>query len=378
MKNKNITLGIVGGGQLGRMLVEAAKKLNIKTIVLDPTPQSPAAQVANEQIVGDFKDGRKIRLLAKKSDFITFEIESANAKTLQKLVESGYHIQPDPRTLETIQDKLLQKQFLLANSLPSAQFTQVSSYADIIKAAEYLGYPLVLKARFHGYDGRGNAIINSKKDIKSALVKLKGKKLYLEKYIHFKKELAIQIVRNTKGQTRTFPIVETIQKNNICHIVKYPASVQFQVQKQAKMLAKKTVSALFGAGVFGIEMFLTKENKVLINEIASRVHNSGHWTIEGCQTSQFDEHIRAVCNISLKSTKPKVKAAVMINILGDRNEPAKLKGLQKVKKLPGVYVHIYGKFETRKERKMGHITVIDKSLKSAFKKAQKARSLISI
>jgi 5-(carboxyamino)imidazole ribonucleotide synthase len=378
MKSKNITLGIVGGGQLGRMLAEAAKKLGIKTIVLDPTPNSPAAQVADEQIIGDFKDGAKIKLLAKKSDFITFEIESANSKALKNLVNQDYKIQPDPKTLEVIQDKLSQKNFLLANNLPCAQFDQVSGRKDIEKAAEYLGYPLVLKARFHGYDGRGNAVIKSKIDISPALSKLKGKKLYVEKYIPFEKELAIQIVRNTKGKTVTFPLVETIQKNNICHIVKYPAQVSPKVEKQARQLSQKTVKALYGAGVFGIEMFLTKEDSVLINEIAPRVHNSGHWTIEGCTASQFEEHVRAVCNMPLKSARPKTKAAVMINILGKRSGPAKARGLEKIQKMPGVFVHIYGKFETRVERKMGHITVLGNNLQSCLKKAVIARSLISI
>ena len=237
---------------------------------------------------------------------------------------------------------------------------------------------MVLKARFHGYDGRGNVVIKGEKDIKSALEKLKGKKLYVEKFIPFKKELAIQIVRNIQGKTMAFPLVETVQKNNICHIVKYPSKVTPSVEREAKILSQKTMTALHGAGVFGIEMFLTNDNKVLINEIAPRVHNSGHWTIEGCQTSQFEEHIRAVCNLPLKPIKPKTKSAVMINILGNRNGSAKLNGLEKIQSMPGVFVHIYGKFETRIERKLGHITVIGKTIDECLKKAQKARALITI
>lgn len=373
----NQVLGIVGGGQLGRMLALAGKQMNIKTIVLDPTPQSPAGKVT-DQIVGNYKNSASINKLAKLVDFMTFEIEGANAKVLNKLAKDGFKINPSPQSLEIIQDKLMQKQFLLSNELPLAEFAPVKTETDIKKVSSYLGYPLILKARFHGFDGRGNALIKSQKDIRSAMQKLKGKKLLVEKYIPFKKELAIQAVRSEDGSIRTYPLVETVQKNGICNVVKYPAGSTKKVESIAKNIATTIVKLFTGAGIFGVEMFETKEGKVLVNEIAPRVHNSGHWTIEGSFASQFENHIRAVTNRPLKSADAKVKAAVMINILGNRNGRAHPKGLEKARKITGVYVHLYDKTQTRKERKMGHITVVGNNLETVYKKALEARSLVSI
>lgn len=370
-------LGIVGGGQLGRMLVEAAQKLKISTIVLDPTPNSPAGQIT-DQIVGDFKNPVQIRKLAKHVSYLTFEIEGANAKVMQQLEGEGIKVSPRAQTLSTIQDKLLQKQFLLANNLPTGQFIAVKNEEDIKRAAEYLGYPLILKSRFHGYDGRGNAIIKSPADIKKAIAKLKGKKVYLEKFLQLKNEFAIQIARSNKGDIKVYPIVNTIQKNGICHIVKFPADIPESVDKLVVEIAQKTVSLLPGAGVFAIEFFQAQTGKILINEIAPRVHNSGHWTIEGAYASQFENHVRAVVNMPLASTKPKVKAAVMINILGKRNGKAKIRGINKVRKTDSTYVHFYGKFETRVERKMGHITVTGSNVNACLNKAIRVRRLIYI
>lgn len=370
-------LGIVGGGQLGRMLAEAAKKIKVETIVLDPTDNSPAGQIT-DQIVGDYKNYQKILELAKRVNYLTFEVEGANAKALTKLATNGMGVNPKGDTLEMIQDKLVQKEFLLANNIPVAQFVAVQTEKDIQRAAEYLGYPLVLKTRFHGFDGRGNALIGKLEDIPIALKKLAGKKLYVEKYIAFTNELAVQIVRDRQGMTKEYPLVETFQENDICHTVKFPTSISAKAQKSALKLAKKTVDLLEGAGVFAVEMFLTTDNIILINEIAPRVHNSGHWTIEGCQTSQFENHVRAVTDLPIKSTGPKVKSAVMINILGKRNGLANKVDAKTIQKLHGVYVHIYGKFETRVDRKMGHITVVGNNLNQCLKKAEKVRQAISI
>ena len=304
------------------MLVQSAKKLNIKTIVLDPTPNSPAGKVADKQIVGDYKDAKQIEKLARLVRFLTFEIESANSQILIKIKKDGVRVEPPGETFEIIQDKLLQKEFLKKNKIAVAPFAKVDSAKDITDAAKLFKYPLILKARFHGYDGRGNANIKNEKQIKTALNKLNSRKIYLEKYIPFKKELATQVVRTATGEIKVYPIVETIQKNNICHIVIAPAIINKKIQLAASKLAKKTVAKLKGAGVFGIEMFLTKNNEVLVNEIAPRVHNSGHYTIEGAQTSQFEQHVRAVCKMPLGKVKMTAKSAVMINILGERNGKA--------------------------------------------------------
>ncbi len=375
MKNR---IGIVGGGQLGKMLTLEAKKMGFHVTVIDPTPKSPSGQVADEQIVAPYNDEKAIRELAKKSDYMTFEIELANAQILNELSKKGIVINPSAKTLEIIKDKLLQKQFLKKSAMPVADFTAVETKEDIKKVAQKFKYPILLKARFDAYDGRGNALIKNEKDIDRGLEKLRERKLYVEKFMQFTKELAIMVARNTKGEIKTYPVVETIHKNNICHTVIAPAPVTTRIHKKAKRLATKVMKKLKGAGVFGIEMFLTKGNKIFINELAPRVHNSGHYSIEGCVTSQFEQHIRAITGMPLGNTDMLMPASVMVNILGDRQGSAEVKGLEKALKIPNVSVHIYGKMDTKHERKMGHVTAIDKDLKSALIKAKLARRYISI
>lgn len=371
-------VGIVGGGQLGRMLAFEAKRLGFHVTILDPTPNSPAGQVSDEQIVADYKDEKAIRQLAVKSDYLTFEIELANADILDKLSKKGVVINPSAKTLNIIKDKFRQKQFLRTSKIPTVPFLEINNREDILKAGEIFKYPMVLKARFDGYDGRGNAAIRKISDIDKAIEKLKGRKLYVEKFIPFKKELAVIVVRSIKGEIVVYPVVETVHKNNICHLVIAPGKFPDLVKKQAQNLAKKVMQSLKGAGVFGIEMFQARDTKVLINEIAPRVHNSGHFTIEACVTNQFEQHIRAITGMPLGSTDMVVSNAVMINILGERKGRAVVKNLDKVLAIPNVGVHIYGKMETREERKMGHITVIGKSRVEVLKKALKARRLINI
>lgn len=372
------TIGIVGGGQLGRMLTFEAKKMGFTVMVLDPTPQSPAGQVADYQIIADYKDEKAIYELAQKSDIITFEIELANDKALQELIKKGKSVNPNPKTLSIIRDKFIQKKFLKKHKIPVAHFIEVTSEKDILQAAKKLGYPFLLKARTDAYDGRGNAKIFSEKDIKKGLVKLSGRSLYVEKNVQFVKELSVVVARSTTGEIKTYPVVETIHKNNICHIVIAPAQISKKEQRKARFIATRAMQALKGAGVFGIEMFLTQDGSVLINEIAPRVHNSGHFTIEGSATSQFEQHIRAISGMPLGSTDMVHSAAVMINILGERAGLAKVKGLEKALKLKNTTVHIYGKKDTKPERKMGHITATGDDIMETLKRAKKARSLISI
>jgi len=371
-------IGIVGGGQLGKMLTMEAKKLGFTVIILDPTRKSPASQISDYQLVADFKNEKAIQRLAELSDFITFEIELANADILNEISKKGIKVNPSAKTLNIIKDKLKQKQFLQINKIPVARFEEARSKEEIVEVAKKLGYPLLLKARFDAYDGRGNVLIKNEKDIDDALNKLANRPLYTEEFINFEKELAVVVARSIKGEIVTYPVVETIHKNNICHIVLAPAPIEDSIQKKARYLAAKVMKVLKGAGVFGIEMFLDKNGGVLINEIAPRVHNSGHFTIEGCVTSQFEQHIRAITGMPLGKTEMKFPAAVMINILGERQGKADVKGLEKALKIPNTSVHIYGKEETKIERKMGHITVIDQSLKNALKKARLARKYIYI
>lgn len=370
------TLGIVGGGQLGLMLAEAANTLGMQTIVLDPTPDCPASKAAR-QVVGDFHDFDTVMAFGKEADVLTFEIESANADALAALSRGGLPVHPTPGTLAFIKDKLLQKNFLYDRNIPVAPFMEIERIEDAIEAGERFGFPYVLKARSGGYDGRGNATITRAEDIASAFEKLAGAKLYAEAFVNFSKELAVVAVRTTEGDIRTYPVVETIHERHICLEVLAPAPVSEDVRKKAETLAHNVLESFEGAGVFAIEMFL-RNGEVLVNEIAPRVHNSGHLTIEACETSQFENHVRAVTGMPLGSTALVAPAAVMLNILGERVGPAEPKGIEEAKALGGVSVHIYGKKETKPDRKMGHLTTIANSLPEARAKAEDAWRRVSI
>jgi len=371
-------LGIVGGGQLGRMLAFDAKKLGFSVIVIDPTPQSPAGQVADRQIVADYDDEAAIRQLAAEVDYLTFEIESAGADVLEALAAEGVAISPSPKTLGMIKDKLRQKRFLCGAGIPVAEFAPADSVTAVKQVAKEFGYPLLLKARFGAYDGRGNVVINSEGEVATAWEKLGGRELYLERFVPFTKELAVIIAGSMAGDTVVYPVVETVHRHNICHLVYAPARVASGVRQAATGLAERVARELSGAGVFAIEMFVTEDGVVLVNEIAPRVHNSGHLTMEASATPQFEQHIRAVTGLPLGTTALKVPAAVMVNVLGERSGVATAQGLAAALAIPGVSVHLYGKAETRPERKMGHITAFADTIEAAEAKALAARKAISI
>lgn len=371
------TIGIIGGGQLGRMLCLAAQKLGFKVVVLDPTPKSPAALVADKHIVGSFKDKEAILKLANESDYLTFEIEGVNLEALEEIEKSGKPIHPSPRILKIIKDKFAQKTFLINNEIPVAPFALIESEDDALKQGEIFGYPFLLKSRFDAYDGRGNFVVKTKEDVSEAFKKLSGS-LYSEKFVPFAKELAVVSARDNTGRVESFEVVETVHKNNICHIVYHPAGVSEDVKLKAREVASKVLESLNGVGVFAVELFLTNENEILVNEIAPRVHNSGHHTIEAYSASQFEQHIRAVTGLPLIKPEPEAPAAVMVNILGERSGQAEYKGGEEAESESGVKVHIYGKMETREERKMGHVTALGNNQEEALKKAVDARNKITI
>jgi 5-(carboxyamino)imidazole ribonucleotide synthase len=376
MKNR---IGIIGGGQLGRMMTIEAKKMGFYVTILDPVPHSPAGQVADEQIIAGYNEEKAIIDLANKVDFITFEIENTNGEFLDDLEKKTHCIiNPTGKSWRLFQDKLEQKKLFEKGNIPQAKYIEIKEKEDLQKAKKLLGFPFLLKARFDAYDGRGNFVIKNEKDIESAWNIFNGKKLYAEAYIAFDKELAVMIARSDKGKTVAYPVVETIQKNNICHFVFAPAQITAKAYRASISLAVKTIKLLKGAGVFGIEMFKTPDDRVYINEIAPRVHNSGHYTIEGCVTSQFEQHIRAITGLPLGKTTMKFPAAVMANILGDRFGKIDVQGLDNALRIPNVSIHIYGKKETKHERKMGHITVVEKTISKALKKARHAKKLITI
>jgi len=349
-------LGIIGGGQLGMMITEAAKNLSeyiSEITVLDPTENCPAAQAGAKQIVGDFKDEIAILKLAEQSDIITYEIESGNTDVLSKLKAK---IEPSPSTLGIIQDKLSQKIFLSENGLPISQFYEITSLDDLREKIKDLGLPVLLKSRRDAYDGRGNFKITSSDEIEKAYQHFDGKSLMVEKFVNFKMEVSVIAARNTKGDIATYPLVENIHENNILKMTIAPARVSDDVISNAGDIAKKTMQVLKGAGVFGIEMFIDQDNKILINEIAPRVHNSGHHTLQSCKTSQFEQHLRAILGLDLGSTDL-VHKTVMYNILGPDGFEGKYKPVQLEK--DGVYLKMYGKNVSKPQRKLGHFNVVD-------------------
>ena len=372
------TIGIVGGGQLGRMLTLSAHQMGYKVVVVDPIENCPAYQVGATQIKADLKDSNAIKKLAKSSDVITLEIEHVDVDTLEELANSGFPVHPSPTTVKIINDKLLQKQFLQKSKIPVAPFVGIDNEADARKALKQFNGKMLIKTRQGGYDGRGNIVVDSPSKIKQALKQFAGQPVYAEEYIPFSKELAAMVARTTNGEIKLYPVVETVHKRNICIEVLVPADVNDKTTKKAEAVVKKVAKNLNGAGVFGIELFLTKKGSVIVNEIAPRVHNSGHYTIEANSTSQFEQHIRAVLGLPLGSTELVVNNAAMVNILGERDGPTAVTGLDKSLKIPNVKVHIYGKSPTKIDRKMGHITATGKTLQSAKLKANKARRNLSV
>jgi 5-(carboxyamino)imidazole ribonucleotide synthase len=371
------TIGIVGGGQLGRMLTEAAAVLGFKAVVVDPGRDCPAAQAGAEQIIGDLYDETALKALSERSDYITVEIEHLDARLLDGIAKTGKPVNPAAATIRLIQDKYLQKVFLRDAGIPVADFTEVSDIASAEKALKEFGGKMLLKSRHGAYDGRGNAVISGPDEIGPAMKTL-GDRLYAEKFVPFKKELAVMVARDIRGDVATYPVTETIHERNICVETFTPAEISAETAEQAARFAKDVAEHLEGAGVFGIEMFLGGGDEILVNEVAPRVHNSGHYTIEACETSQFEQHVRAITGMELGPADMKVPAAVMINILGERDGPTQIKGLEEAQAIPDTAVHLYGKSPTKVDRKMGHITATGETVEEARERAEKARKLIDV
>ena len=367
-------LGIIGGGQLGMMITEAAKKMPehiSKIIVLDPTENCPASQVGAEQIIANFKDEKAIQELAEKSDIITYEIESGNSDVL-KSVENKSEINPLPETLKIIQDKFLQKTFLSENKIPIPEFIQITSMVDLQKGLDKFGYPSLLKARRDAYDGKGNYKINSSENVQKAFDYFKGTDLMLEKFIPFKMEVSVIAARNTKGQIKTYPLVENIHESNILRETIAPARVSKEISDKAEEIAKTTMTVLKGAGVFGIEMFVTIDDEILINEIAPRVHNSGHHTLQSSETSQFEQHLRAILGLELGSVKLK-HPTIMYNVLGSKDFEGEYKPIKILEQ--NVYLKMYGKKISKPSRKLGHVNLVSQEGESINDLLQKLAPL---
>ena len=335
----------------------------------------PAYSLVDKQIVAGFYDDEKIRELVVNSHITTFEIEHISTKVLKELQAMGHKIYPSPEVLEIIQDKAKQKQMLDKYGIPTARWSLVEG--DLDEAARNFGMPAVQKARKGGYDGRGVFVIEKPQDIANAL----EVESFLEELVPVEKELAVMVARSINGEIKCYPVVEMTfdSKANICDDTVAPARIEESIKKEAEDLAIRCVKALDGVGIFGVEMFLTKDKRVLVNEIAPRPHNSGHYTIEACVTSQFEQHLRAITGLPLGSTDL-IMPAVMVNLLGAEGYQGKpyFEGVNEILKIPGVNLHIYGKKETKPYRKMGHVTIVDKNLDDALEKAKIVKETIRV
>jgi len=352
------TLGVVGGGQLGRMLAEAASPLGVDVVVSDPTDPAPAASVASDQVVGAFDDADTLEELAERSDYLTFEIELADPDLLESAAEEfDVPVHPHPDTLRTIEDKLVQKRRLQDAGVPVPEFRAVESVADVHEAGEELGYPLMLKARRGGYDGRGNVPVESADEAAEALDAVAGDAM-VEAFVDFERELAV-IGCLGDGERDTFPVTETIHRKEILRETASPPRADRHASERARNVAHDVLDVMEGRGVYGIELFEAPDGEILLNEIAPRPHNSGHWTIEGCHTSQFEQHVRAVTGRTLGDTGRRAPT-VSTNVLGDVDErqSATLRGEDAVFEHPRAHLHWYGKREVYRLRKMGHVTLV--------------------
>ncbi|XYA01024.1 phosphoribosylaminoimidazole carboxylase ade2 [Meyerozyma guilliermondii] len=365
------TIGILGGGQLGRMIVEAASRLNIKTVVLD-APNSPAKQInAGEHVDGSFNNVDDIARLAKKCDVLTVEIEHVDADALESVRKSmNVEIYPLPETIKLIKDKYLQKEHLISHGIKVADSVAVSENSEsaLAEIGAKFGYPFMLKSRTDAYDGRGNFVVKSPEFHAEALEFLSNRPLYAEKWCRFAKELAVMVVRTIDGEVHAYPTVETVHKDNICHVVYAPARVSDTVRSHAQILANSAVKTFPGCGIFGVEMFLLPDNELLVNEIAPRPHNSGHYTIDACVTSQFEAHVRAVVGLpmprNVTSFSTTNTAAIMVNVLGDDVPNKELEACSRALETPHASVYLYGK-TTRPKRKLGHINIVTSSMADA-------------
>jgi 5-(carboxyamino)imidazole ribonucleotide synthase len=376
---KKICIGILGGGQLAKMSTLAASRLGFEISILEKEMKSPAGQLTHNESIGWVDDELMLKSFAHHCDVITLENEFVDHHRIEYIEQLGKKVFPSSVTIGLIQDKLLQKQTLRKNSIPVPAFLEVDdkhSFADIVKE---LGSPFVLKSRKMGYDGYGNALVSTEKEYTDAVSHLSNRhnNLMAESFVNFTMELAVMVVRTSK-EIKTYPVVQTIQKNHICHTVIAPAQIPATTAHEAEAIAVASVKAVKGFGIFGVEMFLAKDGSIIVNEMAPRPHNSGHYTIEGCVTSQFENHIRAVMELPLGSTEMVKPHAVMINMLGKPFPQRRMEVYRTAMQHPNIHLHIYGKESSRLGRKMGHITIIGDHLKKILKEATELEEQISL
>ncbi|MBC1533998.1 5-(carboxyamino)imidazole ribonucleotide synthase [Listeria seeligeri] len=363
----NSTIGIIGGGQLGRMMALSAKAMGYRIIVLDPTEDCPAAQVSDEQIIADYDDKVALRELAEKAEVVTYEFENIDYDAL-KMTQDLVDVPQGAELLSITQDRILEKAYLESANINIAPYAIIVDKEEIETEIKSIGYPAVLKTAQGGYDGKGQVVLHDADDIEKAARLLRYGSSVLEAWIPFEKEISIVVARGKDGQVETFPVAENVHVNNILHTTIAPADVSADVHEEAEEIAKKLADVLQLCGVLAVEMFVTKSGAIYVNELAPRPHNSGHFTIEACSISQFTQHIRAIVGLPL--IKPELlKPALMINILGQHVEAVN----EKMIDYPHWFVHYYGKKDTKINRKMGHVTVLTEEPRIVLADIEKAQ-----
>jgi 5-(carboxyamino)imidazole ribonucleotide synthase len=370
-----LKLGILGGGQLGRMLIQKAVDFNLTTCVLDGDENAPCKSICDEFTHGKFADFDSVYNFGKNLDLITIEIEHVNADALEILEKEEKKIFPQPRVIKLVQDKGAQKIFYRTNKIPTSEFHLIENKSELEKYIDFL--PFVQKLRKGGYDGRGVQVMLSKEDFEKGF----NEPSVLEKFVEFDKEIAVIVARNEDGEMKTFPVVE-MDFNPEANLVEFlfsPANISETIANGAKQVAEKIALDAQIVGVLAVEMFVTRKGEVLVNEMAPRPHNSGHHTIEANITSQYEQHLRSILNLPLGSTEI-IKPAVMVNLLGEKDYSghAVYEGLEEVLAMKGVHVHLYGKKLTKPFRKMGHVTCLADSLEEAMQKAKEVKNTLRV
>jgi 5-(carboxyamino)imidazole ribonucleotide synthase len=371
----DLRLGILGGGQLGRMLIQQAINYNVTVKVLDPDRDAPCKKLCDEFVVGSLGDYETVYKFGKKVDMLTIEIEKVNVDALEQLEKEGVMVYPQPRIIRLIQDKGLQKQFFKENEIPTAEF-QIISSAEQLKNS-HIPFPYIQKLRRDGYDGKGVYKVIDE----SYLAKAFKEPSLIERWVDFEKEIAVIVARNEDGEIKAFPMVE-MEFNPQANLVEFliaPSTLPFEVHQEAERIAKRVAECLNIVGLLAVEMFLDKNGKILVNELAPRPHNSGHQTIEGNVVSQFEQHLRAIFNQPLGDTAC-LNHAIMINVLGEAGYegPAVYQGIEDVLECAGVYIHLYGKALTKPFRKMGHVTIVDTDREKAIEKARFVQKTLKV
>ncbi|MEM4398436.1 MAG: 5-(carboxyamino)imidazole ribonucleotide synthase [Candidatus Nitrosocaldus sp.] len=398
-----IRVGIVGGGQLGKMLAMEAKRLSMKVNVLDSSDDCPASMLADELIVAGFNDADAMNRLAEMSDVLTYEIELADANILEGIERRGHKVRPPAHALRIVQDKFVQKHTLNKSSIPVADFFPVKGVDDVHSLAKSIGYPVILKTKRGGYDGRGNLLVkgydDSMNDRIERFVDGRGgwNSVYVERFINFLKEVSVIVARNSKGDVVTYPVAENIHDDGILDTSIVPARIPASLADKARRIAMDVIQTLDGIGVFSVEMFVARNYNasssyydgnnsadedgysILVNEVAPRVHNTGHYSIEACNVSQFEQHIRAILDLPLAEPRMVCNAAVMMNILGDSrvNGYYAIDGIEEIMSM-GARLHIYGKRSNKDRRKLGHITLLGDDLDDTLRKMMLIKSKLRL